>query len=71
MQKIVKGGRNLYGQAIGIIMLETKFPRIPGDMGNATTWDFPVAYRSRFRKNRCESYYYKLWFSGYVPKGNG
>ncbi|RLE13533.1 aspartate/glutamate racemase family protein [Candidatus Aerophobetes bacterium] len=45
MPKIVKGGRNLYGQAIGIIMLETKFPRIPGDMGNATTWDFPVAYR--------------------------
>ena len=26
-------------------MLEAKFPRIPGDMGNATTWPFPVLYR--------------------------
>jgi len=26
-------------------MLETRFPRIPGDMGNATTWPFPVHYR--------------------------
>lgn len=42
---IVKGGQNVYGQAIGILMLETSFPRIPGDMGNATTWNFPVAYR--------------------------
>lgn len=41
----VKGGQNLYGRAIGIIMLETRFPRIPGDIGNATTWNFPVEYR--------------------------
>jgi len=26
-------------------MLETRFPRIPGDMGNAMTWPFPVQYR--------------------------
>ncbi len=26
-------------------MLEAQFPRIPGDMGNATTWDFPVHYK--------------------------
>jgi len=26
-------------------MLETVFPRIPGEMGNATTWNFPVEYR--------------------------
>jgi hypothetical protein len=26
-------------------MLEAKFPRIPGDMGNAATWPFPVLYR--------------------------
>ncbi len=26
-------------------MLETRFARVPGDMGNATTWPFPVLYR--------------------------
>ncbi len=39
------GGKNIFGFSIGILMLESKFPRIPGDMGNATTWDFPVLYR--------------------------
>lgn len=27
---------------IGLIMLETKFPRIPGDIGHAETFDFPI-----------------------------
>lgn len=45
MEKI-KGGKNLYGHSIGILILETRFPRIPGDMGNAMTWDFPVLYRT-------------------------
>ena len=26
-------------------MLEAQFPRIPGDMGNALTWPFPVHYK--------------------------
>lgn len=42
MNKKVSGGRNTYGEMIGIIMGERIFPRIPGDMGNATTFDFPV-----------------------------
>ena len=29
---------------LGILMLDTKFPRIPGDVGNPDTWDFPVRY---------------------------
>ena len=41
----VKGGRAVYGAAIGILMLEARFPRIPGDMGNALTWPFPVHYK--------------------------
>jgi hypothetical protein len=42
MLKEVKGGRNIYGEIIGIIMTERIFPRIPGEMGNASTFDFPV-----------------------------
>ena len=44
-QEKVAGGKNVYGAAVGILMLETRFPRIPGDLGNATTWPFPVHYR--------------------------
>ncbi len=40
-----KGGKTIYGASLGILMLETQFPRIPGDIGNATTWPFPVQYR--------------------------
>jgi hypothetical protein len=42
---IFKGGRTIYGEAIGILLLDTRFPRLPGDIGNATTFDFPVRYR--------------------------
>jgi hypothetical protein len=43
--RIAWGGKTLYGAAVGILMLETRFPRIPGDMGNAKTWPFPVLYK--------------------------
>ncbi|MGI9350245.1 MAG: aspartate/glutamate racemase family protein [Rhizobiaceae bacterium] len=29
---------------VGILMLESRFPRIPGDIGNPKTWEFPVKY---------------------------
>ncbi len=45
MNTIAKGGKALYGAPLGILMLKARFPRIPGDMGNATTWPFPVLYR--------------------------
>lgn len=41
----VTGGKSVYGAALGILMLDARFPRIPGDMGNATSWPFPVLYR--------------------------
>jgi hypothetical protein len=41
---IVRGGFNQYGFTVGILMLDTRFPRIPGDMGNARTFPFPVRY---------------------------
>lgn len=42
---IIRGGRAIYGESVGILVLDTKFPRIPGDIGNATTFDFPVRYK--------------------------
>ena len=41
----VQGGRNVYGARVGILVLDTRFPRIPGDIGNAETFDFPVLYQ--------------------------
>jgi Asp/Glu/hydantoin racemase len=40
-----QGGKSIYGASVGILMLEARFPRIAGDMGNATSWDFPVHYK--------------------------
>ena len=45
MSTIARGGKAIYGAPLGILMLEARFPRIPGDMGNATTWPFPVLYK--------------------------
>ena len=42
---MLSGGHTLYGLAVGILMLDTRFPRPPGDVGNAATWPFPARYR--------------------------
>jgi Asp/Glu/hydantoin racemase len=42
---IARGGKAIYGAAVGILMLEARFPRIPGDVGNALTFPFPVLYQ--------------------------
>ncbi|EPX75816.1 aspartate/glutamate racemase family protein [Salipiger mucosus] len=42
---IASGGKAVYGAPLGILMLEARFARIPGDMGHAETWPFPVLYR--------------------------
>jgi hypothetical protein len=40
---IVKGGYPYYGEAIGILMFDDRrYPMIPGNVGNASTYDFPV-----------------------------
>ena len=39
------GGKTVFGASVGILMLNTRFPRIPGDIGNAATWPFPVQFK--------------------------
>ena len=40
------GGTTNYGEDVGILMLDTRFPRPPGDIGNAWSFDFPVRYKT-------------------------
>jgi hypothetical protein len=44
MAGIVFGGKVYYGQVAGILMMDSKIPRIPGDPGHAETFPFPVRY---------------------------
>ena len=34
---VVRGGKAVAGASVGMLLLETRFPRIPGDGGNAGT----------------------------------
>jgi aspartate/glutamate racemase len=38
-------GQVAYGYSVGIVCLEYYLPFIPGDVGNASTYGFPVLYR--------------------------
>ncbi len=38
-------GQVSYGEAIGILLLDSYIPFPPGDVGNATTYSFPVRYK--------------------------
>ena len=43
---IVMGGRAVYGQAIGILLFDgRRYPVLPGDVANASSYDFPVRLR--------------------------
>jgi len=37
-------GQLIYGPRIGILQLAANIPMLPGDVGNPTTFDFPVVY---------------------------
>lgn len=39
---LIKGGYPFYGEAIGIMLNSTTYPLIPGNVGNASTYNFPV-----------------------------
>ncbi|HBY57145.1 MAG TPA: hypothetical protein DEG96_04705 [Candidatus Atribacteria bacterium] len=41
-----KKGQASYGEAIGILLLDTSFaPYVPGDVANATSYSFPVRFK--------------------------
>jgi Asp/Glu/hydantoin racemase len=41
-----RNGRNMAGQAIGILLLETYAIHLPGNVANATSFNFPVMYKA-------------------------
>jgi len=45
VRPVFQGGKTVYGAPLGILMLQTRFPRIPGDMGHAGSWPFPVLFK--------------------------
>lgn len=45
MQYKTRKGQISSGEAIGILLLETSVPFIPGDVANATTYSFPVRFQ--------------------------
>ncbi|VDC22509.1 aspartate/glutamate racemase family protein [Pseudogemmobacter humi] len=41
---VTRKSQSWYGEDIGILILDAAYPCVPGNVGNATTWDFPVRY---------------------------
>jgi aspartate/glutamate racemase len=41
---IFQGGHSFYGHVLGVMLFESTTPRIPGDGGNALTFNYPVLY---------------------------
>lgn len=42
---LLEGGFPFYATPLGILLLDARFPRPPGDIAYAETFDFPVLYR--------------------------
>lgn len=41
----IKDGRYISGHSIGIIAVDLKYPKLPGNVVNATTFEYPVLYK--------------------------
>ena len=38
------GGQAFYGQPLGVLLLDARYPRLPGDVGPARTYETPVQF---------------------------
>ena len=45
-QFVMRQGQSIAGHAIGIVHLEVWYPLVPGNVVNATTYNFPVRYKA-------------------------
>src|SRR5580700_4669768 len=43
--KTIRRSQSWYGESIGILILDAAYPCVPGNVGNATTFPFPVRYQ--------------------------
>ena len=44
LYRVKNRGQAWYGESIGILILDASYPCIPGNVGNASTFGFPVRY---------------------------
>lgn len=42
---VTRRTQSWYGEQIGILILDAAYPCVPGNVGNATTYDYPVRYQ--------------------------
>lgn len=41
---VTRRGRGVAGYAVGVLVIDTRYPLVPGNVANASTFDFPVLY---------------------------
>ncbi|MEJ5364566.1 MAG: aspartate/glutamate racemase family protein [Desulfosoma sp.] len=46
LYRVRRKTQSWYGESIGILILKASYPCIPGNVGNATTFPFPVRYQA-------------------------
>jgi Asp/Glu/hydantoin racemase len=44
LYRVARKSQSWYGETIGILILNAAYPCVPGNVGNATTFPFPVRY---------------------------
>ena len=55
MNAVATGGRSFYGARLGLLVRQTRFPRLPGDPANARSFPFAVRYAVLERADRASA----------------